>query len=318
LLKAHDRHRQIYWWISSDLAELLEGDPDLDGTILFQRKRWGLPWFWREVWQSLRQIRGHTFDLVIDLQGLARSSLVAWLARGQFVIGVEDWREGAPALYDLGVPRPSAQTHAVDWYLEVLRQLRVPVHWNFTWLPVRPKAASRVADLRGGACGRWVLLHPGARWPNKRWPIQYFAESAAQLSRAHPELRFGVLGTKGDAELGAAIMDAIPGRGLDLTGQTSLSEMIEWIRGSQVVITNDTGPMHVAAALGVPAISVFGPTDPRRTGPYGQLSNSLSIALSCAPCLKPTCHFAKPMECLRALRPAAVCARAETVLAVNN
>jgi ADP-heptose:LPS heptosyltransferase len=82
--------------------------------------------------------------------------------------------------------------------------------------------------------------------------------------------------------------------------------MIEWLRLCDLMVTNDTGPMHVAAALGKPLVALFGPTEPRRTGPYGQLENVLRIELPCSPCLKSRCHCEKPNECLNAISPAMV------------
>lgn len=106
--------------------------------------------------------------------------------------------------------------------------------------------------------------------------------------------------------MGQAVAGADSGRCLDLTGALSLPEMVEWIRLSALMVTNDTGPMHVAAALGKPVVAVFGPTEPRRTGPYHQLDHVLQSRLPCVPCLKSRCSYVKPLECLHALRPAAV------------
>ena len=317
LLKKHDPENEIYWWISSELVELLEGDPDLSGIFVFERRRWSSPARWNEALQSMAQMRAQRFDLAIDLQGLARSGLAAWLARARLTAGVEDWREGAPAFFDIAVPRPSRLTHAVDWYLAVLGRLGVPVTSDFTWLPERPKAAECVRGRWNSDRAPWIVINPGGRWANKRWPAEYYAQLVRELARTHREHRFVVLGSAGDASLGAIIADGNRERCLDLTGQTSLSEMIEWIRLSQLVVTNDTGPMHIAAALGKPLVAIFGPTEPRRTGPYGQVERSVRIALPCAPCLKPRCHFVKPMECLRAISPALVLARVESLLPVE-
>lgn len=309
LLKAQNPANEIYWWISADLAELLQGDRDLSGIFLFERRRWAFPQYWSEMFRSIHQMRAHQFDWIIDLQGLARSSLISWLAHGNLSIGVEDWREGAPGLYDVVVPRPSPSTHAVDWYLEVLKALDVPRHWDFVWMPERPVPAANIQRKWHPAKARWIIINPGARWSNKRWPVEYYAAVVRELAGSCPAFHFAILGSTSDKDLGAAIAEADRERCLNLTGRTSLAEMIEWIRLSELIVTNDTGPMHVAAALNKPIISVFGPTDPHRTGPYGQLEHALRISLPCAPCLKSRCHYEKPMECLRAISPAAVCSR---------
>ena len=86
----------------------------------------------------MRWARDQDFDWVIDLQGLARSALFAWVVNGKFCIGVDEMREGAAGFYDASVRRPTANSHAVEMYLEVLRALDVPIHWDFDWLPARP------------------------------------------------------------------------------------------------------------------------------------------------------------------------------------
>ena len=244
---------------------------------------------------------------MIDLQSLFRSGIVAWLANGGWTIGLDDPREGARAFYDVIVSRPSYHTHAVDWYLSVLPVLNVPVHWNFQWLPIRKAVAAGIREKWPMGESRWVALQPGARWENKRWPVEYFTEVMARLSDSDPSLRFVVLGSSADAPLGRVLYEAQPAKCLDLTGTTSLPEMVEWIRASHLLITNDTGPMHVAAALRKPIVALFGPTEPRRTGPYGALHQVLQQqSLPCVPCMNSTCHHEKPIECLRGITPARV------------
>lgn len=307
LLKQHEPRHQIYWWLAAELADLLQGDPDLSGIYLFERKRWAYPRYWPEMFQSVQQMRQAQFDLVIDLQGLARSGMVAWLSRPALSIGVEDWREGAPGFYDMVVPRPSRLTHAVDWYLQVAKKLGVPTHPDFTWIPERPATAAEVKRKWNPASARWMAVNPGARWMNKRWPIEFYCESVRRLGADYPDLRFVILGGTSDRELGRAIAQVSPDRCLDLTGKTTLAELVEWIRLCELILTNDTGPMHIAAALDKPVVAIFGPTEPRRTGPYGQTDRALRVPLACAPCLKPRCGFVKPMECMRAVTPSMAC-----------
>jgi heptosyltransferase I len=316
LLKLHFRNAEIFWWIDSALAPLIEGDPDLAGIVRFERKRWGKPRHWPEMFRSVLGLRAQNFDLVIDLQCLARSGAFAWLANGKKLVGLDEVREGARGFYDLAVPRASFYTHAVDWYLSVLPPLGVPVHKNFTWLPERPETAANIKrnwKLEIGN-GRWIALQPGARWKNKRWPVNHFAELVRSLAQNFPDTRFAILGDKGDHPLGAIISQSAPERCLNLCGATSLPEMIEWVRYCDLMVTNDTGPMHVAAALDKPLIALFGPTAPERTGPYGQLKNVLRLDLPCSPCLSSRCSIENTDECLRSLSPALVFDRVQKLL----
>src|SRR5580698_2705219 len=107
LLKLHRPDSEIFWWIDAGLAPLLEDDPDLTGIIRFERKRWGKPRYWPEMLRSIRGMREKNFDLVIDLQCLARSAVFAWLAHGKELVGLDEVREGARGFYDLVVTRKS-------------------------------------------------------------------------------------------------------------------------------------------------------------------------------------------------------------------
>ena len=314
LLKLHWPESEIFWWIDSGLAPLLEGDPDLAGVVRFERRRWTVPANWPEVWHSVQWMRRQNFDLVIDLQCLFRSGMFAWLANGKSLIGLDESREGARGFYDIAVRRDSFYTHAADWYLAVLKRLKVPVHQNFAWLPERTSVSAEVKRKWPTDSARWIIVQPGARWLNKRWPVENFTVLVRRIAATRPEFRFAILGGADDKSAGAVIVQAAPDRCLDLTGKISLPEMIEWIRLGELMISNDTGPMHVAAALGKPVVAIFGPTEPRRTGPYGQLQNVVRIDLPCAPCLKSRCHYFKPMECLRAIAPETVLTRALRLL----
>ena len=306
LLKRHLPASEIYWWIDSQLAPLLEGDRDLTGIVRFERRRWALPRHWPEMLRSIRWLRTQHFDWVIDLQCLARSGAFAWLANGKFLIGLDEPREGARGFYDVAVRRASFHTHAVDWYLAVLPRLGIPVHTNFPWLPEKPEIALAVKSKWQTDGTRWIVLQPGARWRTKRWPIDYFIKLVGLLADKFPNARFAILGDNQDRPLGEAIGRATSGRCLNLCGQTSLPELVEWLRLCHLMVTNDTGPMHIAAALNKPLVALFGPTEPRRTGPYGHLDSVLRLDLPCAPCFKSHCHYEKPYECLMALSPTTV------------
>ncbi len=303
LIKKHRPEAEIHWWLNRELVPLLEGDPDLSRVIPFDRARWGRIDGWPLIISEIRGLRRERYDWVIDLQSLARSALVAWLSRGALTVGLEDRREGAPLFFDVAVPRPAPDAHAVDWYLAVLRELGIPVHFDFEWLPSRKEIATdllaRFPDLESRP---WIGLQPGARWMNKRWPVEKFIEVSRGLLSANPQLRLAVLGGHADQSLGAAIATGAGPGVTDLTGRLSLPEMVEWLRRCAVLVTNDTGPMHVAAALGRPVVALFGPTHPSRTGPYGAGHQVFTVPLPCAPCMRSRCHWSESLACLKGIQ----------------
>lgn len=319
LLKRHMPKSEIYWWLDTNLMPLLQNDPDLAGIFPFQRKRWAAPSHWPELIASIRTMRAKRFDYAIDLQGLARSALFTWLSNADILVGLdnprEGQREGARAVYDLTPPTCAPGTHAVDRYTAVLPLLNVPVHSDFEWLHRRAEVADSIQKRWKPENHHWITLVPGARWENKLWPAENFSALVRLLSK-RPELKFAVLGASSDKALGQTIASAAPDRVLDLTGQTSLHEMIEWLRISHLVIANDTGPMHVAAALRKPTIALFGPTDPKSAGPYGQLANVMQADQpACIPCMKGRCNYPDRIACLKAITPEQVSAKASALLA---
>lgn len=308
LLKQHRPDAEVHWWLAAELLPLLDGDPDLAALIPFERRRWRSPAYWPAGLAQIRAMRAARYDWVIDLQGLARSALFAWLADGAYTVGLELEREGAHLAYDLAVPRPKDRPHAVDWYLAVARALDLPVHDRFDWFPARPATAARVEAQWPRDGHRWLGINPGARWDNKRWPAEHFAALVRQLAGQDPRFRFAILGGSGDWSLADTILQAAPDRCVNFAGRTALPELIELLRRCELLVTNDTGPMHLGAALRLPVVSLFGPTRPDQTGPYGQTRLALTHPLPCAPCMKSRCHWAEPMACLRGITPERVAA----------
>ena len=314
LLRRAHPEAEIHWWLNRELVPLLEGDPDIARVIPFDRKRLGRLSGLPRLASHLRSIRAERYDLVIDLQALARSALVSWIARGGLTIGLEDRREGAPAFYDQTVPRAGFATHAVDWYLDVLRALGIPVDLDFEWLPARPEVfrllRCRIPSLESDC----IALQPGARWDTKRWPIDHFRQLIAELRNRHPRTQILILGGGDDRPFGAALSATGTQGLLDLTGQLDLQELVEVMRRVRILVTNDTGPMHIAAALGRPVVGLFGPTEPRRTGPYGSEHRILRNGLPCSPCLKSRCRWRDPLACLVGILPRQVADEVAAVL----
>jgi lipopolysaccharide heptosyltransferase II len=299
----------VDWWLHRNLVPLLEGDPDIHRIIPFDRKAWGRAAGFGQVLREVTALRAERYDLVLDLQGLARSAMVGRACGANRFVGVADWRELAPLFQGESVPRPSKDTHAVDLYLAVARHLGWDTGQPFEWLPHRPAGAAEIRrvfpQLEEGA---WIGLQPGARWENKRWPVENWVDLARGILRRIPAVRVAVFGGPDDAALGGFIARSVGnGRLLDLTGRISLPGMIEGLRRIRLLVTNDTGPMHVAVALGRPVVALFGPTSPKRTGPYGQGANVIQVGgLPCAPCMSDRCKISEQFACLKRIGPSDV------------
>jgi len=303
LLRLNFPSAEIYWWVDSHFAGIFENDKDLNGLLIFNRNNWHKFSWLKTFCSTLSFARNKNFDLVIDLQGLLRSGLFGWLSNSPNIIGVDQEREGATAFYDVFIRRPAINAHAVDWYLEVLRYLKAPVHFNFEWLPEDNKAKESVSKKWSLDKRRYLAICPGARWITKRLPREYFAEIARIISGQEKDMDFVVIGGKDCSEIAELMKTVIGEKCINTATRTTIKEMIEIIRLSEFFISNDTGPLHIAAALKKPLLSFFGPTEPKRTGPYGFPQGVMQADLPCVPCFKRKCRNNIELECLKRLTP---------------
>lgn len=253
----------------------------------------------------LRELRAETYDLAIDMQGLLKSAFVTRAARAKRRIGPSFHREGSHLFYDAVTGPRNKDRHAVEENLDLLDHLGVPrgeVAFPVNW-PTPPDLPS----------GRNIALLPCSRWPTKNWPPEYFAALAKALRN---EASLFVFGSPEDAAVGQQIAEAAGGGVVNQCGRTSLAELGGWLAAMDLVITVDSGPMHIAAATGTPVLALFGPTDPRRTGPYGAAHRVLvREGLACRPCLSRTCRLPEAdTRCLRGLTPEVVLAAARDML----
>ncbi len=234
----------IAWLINAELSSLLQRCPLINDRIEFRRRD-------RRAWLPLlNQLRRQHFDLVVDLQGLLRTGIFSAATRAPRRIGLSDAREGARLFYTEVVPVP--REHAVNRYLRAARHLGCPDGPIEFPLGLEGPAPSRPL----------IALNPLARWETKIWGDDRFS---ALLDRL-PAERVVLIGSAGERDRIEAINR---GRARNLAGTLDLYELAELYRQCAVVITNDTGPMHLAAAVGTPVIALFGPTDPALVGPYG-------------------------------------------------
>lgn len=293
---------RLTWLVKREWAEVLEGNPDIDEVLAVDLSLGGWP-------DAIQRVRAGRFDLVVDLQGLLRSAMLGRVSGAPIRVGFANGREGSPWLYTDRVPVPTLGMHAVDRYLLVARFLGAstePPGVSDFPLPVDAAAEDRVSALlapehiRRGTV--MVAMNPTARWATKQWPPESFAETTDRLQQ-RGDVRVVLIGGRGDRAVGERMMRHMRTAPIDLMGKTTLKELIALLRRVHVLVTNDSGPMHLAAALGTPVVALFGPTDPARTGPYGPGHTVLRSGVPCSPCFSRRCTNTVTMQCLTTIRP---------------
>ena len=293
---------KITWLVKRKWAAVLEGNPHLDEVLALDLSPTGWPAAWRAV-------RAGSFDAVVDLQGLLRSAVLGWISGASVRIGFANGREGSPWFYTERVTVPSPPIHAVDRYLLTAKYLGADpgeVKPSDFPLPHDAQAEARVevllvaAGIQAG--GMLVAMNPSARWDTKRWPPESFAAVGDRLQQ-DGAARVALIGGRDERPLGEQVMRAMRTMPVDLIGRTTLKELIALLRRVRLLVTNDSGPMHLAAAVGTPVITLFGPTDPARTGPYGAGHTVLRSGVPCSPCFSRRCMNSVLMECLTTIHP---------------
>lgn len=306
VLKANHPEARIDWAVEEASAEIVRGHPLLERVLVSRRRSWQRrlqrgPREWAgvagEVVQFVRELRLRSYDLVLDVQGLLKSGVLTSLSRAPRKLGLSEAREGAHLFFTEPPVPIRFQDHAIERYLTLSDYLGCR---RVTWkgaIPVSSRdrdQADRLLDEAGMGGRPMVAINPVAKWPTKLWDTGRFARVADWLVR---EAGCGVLLTGGveDRSVTRAISEQMRGEALDLAGRTGLKTLACLFQRCRALITVDTGPMHVAAAMGCPTVALFGPTDPGRTGPYGKGHRIVRARVPCSPCFRRRCRFPECM-----------------------
>ena len=250
LVKKHWPQARLRWLINPEWAPLLDGNPHVDEVVVFPRGQFRGVRGWMRIPGWAKAFAAGKADLVLDFQGLLRSALIARLARGGDVVGLSDAREGARLFYDR-VAEVRGQLHAVDRYLALVASLGIDTSGPLEWpLPAGEPVASSTEP-------GFVLLHPFSRGSGK----SLSTAEVAEFCRAIAPLRVVIVG-RADAN------PAPEPNATDLLNRTSLHQLIWLIRRAAFVVSVDSGPMHIAAALTPRLVAIHTWSDPGKVGPY--------------------------------------------------
>jgi heptosyltransferase-1 len=315
LVKLRTRYpqAQIDWLITPENADVVRHHPALSNVVLFARRDFSKRGRrWRALlafFNLLKQIRRAKYDLVIDMHGQVRSALFALMSGAGVRIGFDrpikrtvtvsaqhdlknipshGWRgarEGSWIAYTHRIPIRTLDVHAVDRYLWVAPLLGLDEDPPDLAIYLSSETAlnvERLLEEHGVPASKpLVVLVPGTIWETKHWTIEGFAGVAREFLREG--FAVALAGTKRDQVRCRQIAAAAPGA-CDLSGKTTPADLAALIRRAEVAVTNDSGSMHVAASLGKPMVSVFGPTNPVHIGPYQRPESVVRLDLPCSPC----------------------------------
>ncbi|RMG36056.1 MAG: glycosyltransferase family 9 protein [Planctomycetota bacterium] len=316
-LRARFPRAELHWVIKRELQQLLAERPELHSVIPFERHG-----TWKHWIGLLRAIRKLRPDVVLDLQGLARTALMTAVSGARVRIGLQTAREGARYTYSHVVPGSGWDVAAYERYRAAARFLQADPEA----FPETPQASAATPE------GAWVrrqlqelprplvVIHPGARWETKRWPAARFAVVAAKAVR-HLGAAIGLVGGSDDVAAGAEIelllRELAPHAAVrNWIDRTDLRRLAALLHAADVVLCNDSGPMHLAAREGTPVVAVFTCTSPRLSGPPGPGHRFIGAEIDCAGGYHKRCPLAGKahLACMDAIRPDQVYAEVAAVL----
>jgi lipopolysaccharide heptosyltransferase I len=286
----------VAWVVNRGLRGLLDGHPELNEVIPYERSGAGLPGFAR----FLAGLRRRRFDLTIDLQGLLRSGLMTAATGAPVRLGPKDAREGAVLAYSHVYDLPRSRAHAVERYLYAASlfgaDVRAPRFVVAAGEDDRAWARQALAQVPRPR----LVLNTGARWLTKRWPPEHFAEVARRAVRERGAGLVAIGAPEDRALVDALRASLAPTPLLDLCGRTSLPQLAALAAEADVVLSNDTGPLHLAAAAGARVVGVYTCTSPDLTGPYGPRAAAVRSGVWCAASCVRKCGR---LECMTELGP---------------
>ncbi len=283
-------HLEISWLVEEMSAEIVQGNPYLKEVIVVPRSRWKKGgWnslhIWREKLAFLSSLRARKFDLTLDLQGYAKSGVMALATGAKHRIGWRRLRDGSEWISQAVPPRPES-LHRVEWFLDVVGALGVQTETVNFPLTI-PDSARQSLNTKLNAYGieasrPYLVLNLATGNEVRRWGVEKYAELVLEIARRHPYSLI-LIGSKKDKPLNQALLDRIKPHypeslppPVDLAGETNLKELMALLEQTAVHITGDTGSTHIAAAMGIPTLSLYGPTDPVHAGAWGQAERTLS------------------------------------------
>ena len=314
LIRQHFPQAEITVVAKPLVAELFSNHPDCNRVLVYNRQRGskGINGFLR----FCLQLRRENFDLAILFQNAFEAALMAKLAGIKYRAGYNTDGRGWLLNCRVTINPSTRRLHHTDYYLNLIDKLSLTSSNEKPPLTLTPSAEELREAVNKLGSGSWIAINPGASYgAAKRWFPQRFAAVADRLISSRG-VKVVLIGSPGESQIGRDIITASKKPLLNLIGQTTVRQMMAIIATAKLIITNDSGPMHVAAAVKTPIVAIFGPTDETTTAPLSNACILLRHKISCAPCLLRQCP--RDHQCMKAITAAEVYAAAAGLLEQNE
>ena len=310
-IKAARPDIRVTMMVNRGTEGVLSGNPDIDEILFLDKGSLAAQW------RLIVELRRRRFDTVIDLTDGDRSAFLSWVSGASVRIGFNDEHRRRGICYSAIVPPEPGLRHRVERDLAALKLLGVPASEQQPklWLTEEDEAGvDQLLDRLGIRRERaLIILQPGARYWFKAWPAEQFAELADRLTSEY-DCQVLIGGSKDEEALAQRVHEAATSRPVSIAGRTTLKQFAAIAKRASLFVGNDSGAMHIAAAVGTPMVALFGPSNPDEWGPHGGQAQVLYKGLDCRACFHPTCERGE-QNCMRQLSVEAVYVASAQLLA---
>lgn len=272
---------EIHWFVRPEFAPLVENHKCVHKIIIFDRKKLGKWWCnvaaFKDFIALIKTLRQEKYDITFDMQGRFRSAIFGWFSGCKTRIGIAGTQEVTGIFYTKKIKQTPG--HLVDYFIDMARSV-IPVKGKSQFgLKPRHEAIGEIHKIlsqNGININNYAVIVPGATVDEKKWPAEKFAKLSEMIyQKYHCEIV--AVGVNSERQIIEKIKQTAKATVLNLAGKTTINQLVALLAGAKCVVSNDTGPAHIASALGVPMVLIFGFTNPNRVGPYGRTNGIAAV-----------------------------------------
>lgn len=288
-IKENVPHANVTVVVNKGTEAVLHNHPCVDNIVTVDRRSFA------KRYRAVRRLRKRRYDLVLDLTDGDRSAIMTRLIRARYRVGYNAEHRWRGRCYDQIIHGDPDEMHSVDYYLQAIKEIGLTISAHDPTLSCAPDdehyAHELLVDHGIDREAQLLMIHPGSRWEAKSWLAERFA-AVADTIQASRSMRVVFAGSEQERARVKNIQAQMSTTSVSIVGQTTVLQLAAVMKRCVLFLGNDNGPMHMAAALGLPVVALFGPTNPKVWGPWGKGHRVFFKDVDCRACFLPGCHLA--------------------------